>query len=80
MVFLFKRQILLIFHDHIIDIQILQSLKFSPYEVKHRTPGDKYKCQTSYLGRYVWPSPSNFKIANVDQTIPLRTLSFHQKV
>lgn len=51
MVFLFKRQTL--FTDHIIDLQILQDLKFSPYEVKYKTPENKYKCQISYLGRYV---------------------------
>lgn len=68
MVFLFKRQILFTFQDHVIDLQILQGLKFSPWEIKHRTPEKKCKCQISYLGRDVWLPPANFKIASVDQS------------
>lgn len=68
MVFLFKRQILFTFQDHITELQILQVPKFSPQEIKYRTPENKYKCQIGYLGRYVWLSPSNFKTANVDQS------------
>lgn len=68
MVLLFKKQILFTFHDHIINPEILQGLKFTPQEIKYTTPENKYKCQMSYLGRYVWLSPSDFKIANVTQS------------
>lgn len=51
-VFLFESQTFT-FHDHIIDLQILQDLKFSLHEVKYKTLENKYKCYISYLGRYV---------------------------
>lgn len=71
MVFLLESQTLFTFHDHIINLQILQGLKFSPHEVKYKTPGNKCKCQIPYLGKYVWLTLSIFKLLMWTKAIPL---------
>lgn len=85
-VFLFKRQILFIFQDHVtfqdhaIDLQILQDLQFSPQEIKHRTPENKYKCQIPYLAEMFGCHHQILKLLMWTKVIPLHTVSFYQKV